>query len=96
MGKCPPLPFRGTRARGLPRELWVCLLLLGVDQSIELTLVFTEKQQTLGKNILVVSVVTAECNEFPNLESVENCKYHSIPCLQNKLLSATVPPAILG
>nr|BAE35636.1 unnamed protein product [Mus musculus] len=33
---------------------------------------FSNKQQTLGKNILVVSVVTAECNEFPNLESVEN------------------------
>ncbi|KAH0514275.1 Beta-hexosaminidase subunit alpha [Microtus ochrogaster] len=33
---------------------------------------FSRKQQTLGKNVLVVSVVTAECNEFPNLESVEN------------------------
>nr|XP_048279488.1 beta-hexosaminidase subunit alpha isoform X2 [Myodes glareolus] len=33
---------------------------------------FSKKQQTLGKNVLVVSVVTAECNEFPNLESVEN------------------------
>ncbi|EDL95700.1 hexosaminidase A, isoform CRA_b [Rattus norvegicus] len=33
---------------------------------------FSKKQQPLGKNILMVSVVTAECNEFPNLESVEN------------------------
>lgn len=57
---------------------------------------FSKKQQPLGKNILMVSVVTAECNEFPNLESVENCKYHSVFCLQIKLLSGTVPPAILG
>lgn len=33
---------------------------------------FSKKRQSLGKNILMVSVVTAECNEFPNLESVEN------------------------
>ncbi|OBS80762.1 hypothetical protein A6R68_21034 [Neotoma lepida] len=34
---------------------------------------FARRHPMLGKNVLVVAVITAECNEFPNLESVENC-----------------------
>uniref|UniRef100_A0A8C6REA0 Beta-hexosaminidase n=1 Tax=Nannospalax galili TaxID=1026970 RepID=A0A8C6REA0_NANGA len=42
---------------------------------------FAGKQQTEGKNMLVITVMTAECNEFPSLESVEN----SNTCLELEL-----------
>lgn len=32
------------------------------------------------KNSLVILVVTPGCDQFPSLESVENCKYRLVPC----------------
>ncbi|EGW04522.1 beta-hexosaminidase subunit alpha isoform X1 [Cricetulus griseus] len=56
---------------------------------------FSRKQLILGKNVLVVSVITAECNEFPNLESVENytLTINDDQCL---LVSETVWGALRG
>ncbi|KAF6131021.1 hypothetical protein HJG60_007928 [Phyllostomus discolor] len=46
----------------------------------------TGKQHTLEKHSLVVLVVTPGCEQLPSLESLENCKCHSVPILEEQAL----------
>ena len=54
--------------------------------------VLAEKRHTSEKNSLVVLVVTPGCDQFPSLGSVENCKYHFVPCSRSQHLSGAITP----
>lgn len=40
----------------------------------------------------MVLVVTPGCDQFPSLGSVENCKYHFVPCSRSQHLSGAITP----